>query len=183
MSTQILMPALSPTMTEGKLARWLKKVGDEVRSGDVIAEIETDKATMEVEAVDEGKLAKILVEEGAEGVAVNTPIAVLSVNGESVGNGEAPGGAVVQAAPAAKAPAAPSPAPAPAPAPAQAAVPAIAGEKDWGPTAPHTVREALRWRWKCAPTIACSCSARKSRSIRAPTRSARDCSTSSDRAA
>jgi len=140
MSTQILMPALSPTMTEGKLARWLKKVGDEVRSGDVIAEIETDKATMEVEAVDEGKLAKILVEEGAEGVAVNTPIAVLSVNGESVGNGEAPGGAVVQAAPAAKAPAAPSPAPAP----AQAAVPAIAGEKDWGPTAPHTVREALR---------------------------------------
>ena len=67
MATQILMPALSPTMTEGKLARWLKNVGDEVRAGDVIAEIETDKATMEVEAVDEGKLAQILVDEGTEG--------------------------------------------------------------------------------------------------------------------
>src|ERR1700709_1338329 len=82
MATQILMPALSPTMTEGKLARWLKHVGDDVRAGDVIAEIETDKATMEVEAVEEGKLSRILVEEGAEGVAVNTPIAELSVNGE-----------------------------------------------------------------------------------------------------
>ncbi len=78
------MPALSPTMTEGKLARWLKKIGDEVRAGDVIAEIETDKATMEVEAVDEGKLTQILVDEGAEGVAVNTPIAVLGGNGEDV---------------------------------------------------------------------------------------------------
>src|SRR5271157_4829337 len=84
MSTQILMPALSPTMTEGKLARWLKNVGDDVHAGDVIAEIETDKATMEVEAVDEGKLAQILVDEGTEGVAVNTPIAVLAVNGEDV---------------------------------------------------------------------------------------------------
>src|SRR3954447_9114688 len=76
------MPALSPTMTEGKLAKWLKNVGDEVRAGDVIAEIETDKATMEVEAVDEGKLARILVDEGTEGVAVNTPIAMLSSMGE-----------------------------------------------------------------------------------------------------
>ncbi len=84
MATQILMPALSPTMTEGKLARWLKDVGDDVRAGDVIAEIETDKATMEVEAVDEGKLARILVDEGTEGVAVNTPIAVLRMNGEDV---------------------------------------------------------------------------------------------------
>src|SRR3954454_114685 len=83
MATQILMPALSPTMTEGKLSRWLKNVGDEVRAGDVIAEIETDKATMEVEAVDEGKLSQILVDEGTEGVAVNTPIAVLSMNGET----------------------------------------------------------------------------------------------------
>ena len=82
MATQILMPALSPTMTEGKLSRWLKHVGDDVRAGDVIAEIETDKATMEVEAVDEGKLAQILVDEGTEGVAVNTPIAVLAANGE-----------------------------------------------------------------------------------------------------
>src|SRR6476620_5780566 len=84
MATQILMPALSPTMTEGKLAKWLKNVGDEVRAGDVIAEIETDKATMEIEAVDEGKLARILVDEGTEGIAVNTPIAVLSMNGEDV---------------------------------------------------------------------------------------------------
>src|SRR5947209_19857518 len=82
MSTQILMPALSPTMTEGKLAKWLKKVGEEVHAGDVTAEIETDKATMEVEAVDEGKLAKILVDEGTEGVPVNTPIAVLAGDGE-----------------------------------------------------------------------------------------------------
>ncbi len=73
----ILMPALSPTMEEGKLAKWLKKVGDEVKAGDVIAEIETDKATMEVEAVDEGTLSSILVPEGTESVKVNTPIAVI----------------------------------------------------------------------------------------------------------
>ena len=75
--TDILMPALSPTMEEGSLAKWLVKVGDKVRSGDVIAEIETDKATMEVEAVDEGVIADILVEAGAENVKVNTPIARL----------------------------------------------------------------------------------------------------------
>src|SRR6201992_3087183 len=90
MATQILMPALSPTMTEGKLTRWLKGVGDDVRAGDVIAEIETDKATMEVEAVDEGKLARILVDEGPEGGAVNTPLAVLSVNGEDVSEAPPP---------------------------------------------------------------------------------------------
>ena len=83
MPTQILMPALSPTMEEGKLAKWLKSVGDSVSPGDVIAEIETDKATMEVEAVDEGTLGKILVEEGTEGVPVNQPIAVLLAEGES----------------------------------------------------------------------------------------------------
>lgn len=77
MPIKVLMPALSPTMTEGNLAKWIKKEGDLVQSGDVIAEIETDKATMEVEAVDEGKLAKIIIAEGTEGVAVNTPIAVL----------------------------------------------------------------------------------------------------------
>jgi len=82
MPTKVLMPALSPTMTEGKLAKWLKKEGDAVESGDVIAEIETDKATMEFEAVDEGVLGKILVSEGTEGVAVNTPIAVLLEEGE-----------------------------------------------------------------------------------------------------
>ena len=84
MPTDVLMPALSPTMEEGKLSRWLKKEGDAVRSGDVIAEIETDKATMEVEAVDEGVLARILVPEGAEGVKVNTPIAVIAAEGEDV---------------------------------------------------------------------------------------------------
>jgi pyruvate dehydrogenase E2 component (dihydrolipoamide acetyltransferase) len=83
MTVQILMPALSPTMEEGKLAKWLVKEGDTIRSGKVIAEIETDKATMEVEAVDEGTVAKILVPEGTEHVKVNTPIAVLAVEGES----------------------------------------------------------------------------------------------------
>jgi pyruvate dehydrogenase E1 component beta subunit len=83
MSTDILMPALSPTMTEGKLARWLKKEGDTVSPGDVIAEIETDKAMMEVEAIDEGIIDKILVSEGTEGVAVNTPIARMNGDGEA----------------------------------------------------------------------------------------------------
>ena len=82
MPTEILMPALSPTMEKGNLAKWLKKEGDEVRSGDVIAEIETDKATMEVEAVDEGTLGKILVPEGTNDVAVNTPIAMILAEGE-----------------------------------------------------------------------------------------------------
>jgi pyruvate dehydrogenase E1 component beta subunit len=86
MSINILMPALSPTMTEGTLARWLKKEGDAVKSGDVIAEIETDKATMEVEAVDEGVIGKILVAEGTEGVAVNAVIAILLEDGETAGN-------------------------------------------------------------------------------------------------
>ncbi len=85
MATNILMPALSPTMTEGTLARWLKKEGDEVRAGDVIAEIETDKATMEVEAVDEGILGKILVADGTAGVKVNEPIAVIVGDGEDAG--------------------------------------------------------------------------------------------------
>src|SRR5215212_2307851 len=83
MAPQILMPALSPTMEEGKLAKWHVKVGDPVKSGDVIAEIETDKATMEVEAVDEGKISQLLVAEGAENVKVNTPIAVIDGDGEA----------------------------------------------------------------------------------------------------
>ena len=139
MSTQILMPALSPTMTEGKLSRWLKSVGDEVHAGDVIAEIETDKATMEVEAVDEGKLSQILVDEGTEGVAVNTPIAVLAA--ERRGR---PGRHRRDAK-------APQPAARPAPAAATGAAPRTAApapraepDKDWGPTRPITVREALR---------------------------------------
>src|SRR3954463_11189624 len=89
MATQILMPALSPTMEEGKLAKWLVKEGDEVRSGDILAEIETDKATMEFEAVDEGKIAKILVPEGSEGVKVGQPIALLAADGEQVGDAPA----------------------------------------------------------------------------------------------
>jgi pyruvate dehydrogenase E2 component (dihydrolipoamide acetyltransferase) len=105
MATNILMPALSPTMTEGTLTRWLKKEGETIKAGDVIAEIETDKATMEVEAVDEGVLGKILVGDGTENVQVNAPIAVLVEDGEAVPN---------------EAPAAPAPKPA-APAPKQAA--------------------------------------------------------------
>src|SRR4051794_39878557 len=91
MPINILMPALSPTMTEGKLSRWLKKEGDPVKSGDVIAEIETDKATMEVEAVDEGTLTRILVPEGTEGVSVNSPIAELDGGGANGARPQAPG--------------------------------------------------------------------------------------------
>src|SRR5579871_743008 len=127
MSTQILMPALSPTMTEGKLSRWLKNVGDDVRAGDVIAEIETDKATMEVEAVDEGKLSQILVDEGTEGVAVNTPIAVLAGNGEDTS--EAPALMPAAAKPAAREQPAPSK---PAAAPAPQATAHAEPDKDWG---------------------------------------------------
>ncbi|RYC33678.1 pyruvate dehydrogenase complex E1 component subunit beta [Lichenibacterium minor] len=97
MATNVLMPALSPTMEQGKLSKWVKKVGDQVKSGDVLAEIETDKATMEVEAVDEGTLGAILVEEGTDNVAVNTPIGVI------VAEGEAADAAPAGAAPAPKA--------------------------------------------------------------------------------
>ena len=123
MPTEILMPALSPTMEEGTLAKWLVKEGDTVKSGDILAEIETDKATMEFEAVDEGTVGKILVAEGSAGVKVNTPIAVLLEEGESADD--------IGAAPAPKAEAAPEPkpeAPAPAAAPA-AAAPAPAAPK------------------------------------------------------
>jgi pyruvate/2-oxoglutarate dehydrogenase complex dihydrolipoamide acyltransferase (E2) component len=153
MATQILMPALSPTMTEGKLSRWLKHVGDDVRAGDVIAEIETDKATMEVEAVDEGKLAQILVDEGTEGVAVNTPIAVLSMNGETV-------------AMAPKATPKGLPAPEPQARPAASARPPMLSRPrrlPWHPrrTGARPRRSpcgrpcAMRWRRKCAPTATC----------------------------
>src|SRR5579862_3183039 len=122
MPTNILMPALSPTMEKGNLARWLKKEGDKIKSGDVIAEIETDKATMEYEAVDEGTLAKIVVPEGTQDVAVNAVIAVLAGEGEDV---TAAAGSA-KAAPA-KAPDAPKPQAAPpkaaAPAPQSAPAP------------------------------------------------------------
>ncbi len=129
MPINILMPALSPTMEKGNLAKWLKKEGDKVKSGDVIAEIETDKATMEVEAVDEGTIAKILVPEGTQDVAVNAVIAVLAGDGEDVKSaGAGAASAPPKAATAAQAPAAAAPAPTPpkiAPAPAApAAAPA-----------------------------------------------------------
>ncbi|MBU8546878.1 MULTISPECIES: pyruvate dehydrogenase complex E1 component subunit beta [Roseomonadaceae] len=138
--TQILMPALSPTMTEGKLARWLKAEGDAVKAGDVIAEIETDKATMEVEAVDEGTLSKILVPEGTEGVSVNTPIAELDDGSVAAPKAEAPKAEAPKAEPA-KTEKMETAKPAAASVPAQAAA---APEKDWGATRPMTVREALR---------------------------------------
>src|SRR5271166_2660625 len=113
MATNILMPALSPTMTEGTLTRWLKKEGEDVRAGDVIAEIETDKATMEVEAVDEGVLGRILVKDGTSGVKVNEPIGVLVAPGEAVppagASGPAPKPAPAAPAEPAAAPAAPPP--------------------------------------------------------------------------
>jgi len=152
MPIQVLMPALSPTMTEGKIAQWRKKEGDAIKAGDVLAEIETDKATMEVEAVDEGTLARILVPAGTEGVKVNVPIAVLAAEGEDVavaskssGNGHAAPQPAPQPAPRAvkqesALPAAPA---TPAPAAPRASPPAQ--EQEWtGSSVTLTVREALR---------------------------------------
>jgi pyruvate dehydrogenase E1 component beta subunit len=140
MAIEILMPALSPTMEEGKLAKWLVAEGQQVKPGDIIAEIETDKATMEVEAVDEGKVSKLLVAEGTEGVKVNTPIAVL--DGEAAAVSKPP--PALAAAP----PAAPSPARAPqakAPPPAMAETRAREPEVAAGvETTNQTMREALR---------------------------------------
>lgn len=141
MPIQVLMPALSPTMTEGNLAKWLVKEGDTVTSGDVLAEIETDKATMEVEAVDEGTVGAILVAEGSEGVAVNTPIAVLLEEGEDASALDATAPA---APPAPQQDVAPAPAEQPAAAPV-AAAPVVEAEPEWtGPVKSQTVREALR---------------------------------------
>src|SRR6202790_2266005 len=103
MPIQVLMPALSPTMEKGNLAKWLKKEGEPIKSGDVIAEIETDKATMEVEAADEGTLGKILVPEGTADVAVNTPIAVILSDGEDKSSIKAKPAPQQKAAPPAKA--------------------------------------------------------------------------------
>ncbi len=138
MPIAIQMPALSPTMEEGTLAKWLVKVGDKVSSGDIMAEIETDKATMEFEAVDEGTIAHIQVEEGTEGVKVGTVIATLAEEGEDVGDVEPISGGDAAPAPAAKeeksedsAPApSPSPSPAPAPAPEASAGPAPTKDGD-----------------------------------------------------
>ena len=147
MATEVLMPALSPTMTEGKIARWLKSEGQPVRAGDVLAEIETDKATMEVEAVDEGVLAKIVIPEGTDHVAVNTPIALIAGNGEDVvvadrapqsANGQQKVAAETTAEARSPQPSPPRPPPAPDRAP-------VAVESEYtGPTRTITVREALR---------------------------------------
>jgi pyruvate dehydrogenase E1 component beta subunit len=146
MPIEVLMPALSPTMTEGKLARWLKKEGDTIKSGDVLAEIETDRATMEVEAVDEGTLLKILVPEGTEAVAVNTPIARLIGEDENAGAADAgqetpaPAKAIAQPQDvAAERPAVSSPTIVP------AVVPRREAEPEWtGKMVKQTVRDALR---------------------------------------
>ncbi|WP_281953780.1 pyruvate dehydrogenase complex E1 component subunit beta [Pseudophaeobacter arcticus] len=140
MATEILMPALSPTMEEGTLAKWLVKEGDTVSSGDILAEIETDKATMEFEAVDEGIIGKILISEGSEGVKVNTPIAVLVEEGESLDAAPAAG----KEAPTAGAPTAPA---APVAAAAAPAAPVVDTSPDWPEgteVVKTTVREALR---------------------------------------
>ena len=140
MATEILMPALSPTMEEGTLAKWLKKEGDTISAGDIIAEIETDKATMEFEAVDEGIMGKILIAEGTENVKVNTPIAVLVEEGEEVPADAGQSAPAAEAAPAAVAAA-------PAPAAAAPAAPKVDQSPDWPEGTPmktQTVREALR---------------------------------------
>ena len=130
MATEILMPALSPTMEEGTLAKWLVKEGDVVKSGQILAEIETDKATMEFEAVDEGVVGKILIAEGTAGVKVNTPIAVLLEEGEDASAAAPKAAAVAAAAPAAApAPVAAAAAPAPAAAPAAAPVASSGGAR------------------------------------------------------
>ncbi len=143
MATEILMPALSPTMEEGTLAKWLVKEGDTIKSGDIMAEIETDKATMEFEAADEGTVGKILIAEGTEGVKVNTPIAVLLEEGESADD-IATASAGTEATADADAKAAPAASAAPAPAPPK---PAKVEEPDWPEGTPmkkQTVREAIR---------------------------------------
>ncbi|MFK7870279.1 MAG: pyruvate dehydrogenase complex E1 component subunit beta [Roseobacter sp.] len=144
MATEILMPALSPTMEEGTLAKWLVKEGDTVSSGDILAEIETDKATMEFEAVDEGVMGKILVPEGTEGVKVNTAIAVLLEEGEDASAADTLGGGAPEAAPAADAGNEAAPAAVEAPAPA---LPQTDTSPDWPEGTKlkqQTVREALR---------------------------------------
>jgi pyruvate dehydrogenase E1 component beta subunit len=152
MPIQVLMPALSPTMEKGNLSKWLKKEGEAIKSGDVIAEIETDKATMEVEATDEGTLGKILIPEGTADVAVNTPIATILADGESAadaGKASAPAPAKQEAPPAAEAKSAPAPkAEAPAPQAAPAPKAAVAEPDPEVPAGTEmvtmTIRDALR---------------------------------------
>src|SRR5471030_3292658 len=146
MPTNILMPALSPTMEKGNLARWLKKEGDKIKSGDVIAEIETDKATMEYESVDEGTLAKIVVPEGTQDVAVNAVIAILAGEGEDVkaaGAGAAKAAPVTKPADPLKSQAAPPKAAAPTPQPPASPVAAGGANRTFSsPLARRLAKEA-----------------------------------------
>ncbi|MCC1481504.1 pyruvate dehydrogenase complex E1 component subunit beta [Roseibaca sp. Y0-43] len=147
MATEILMPALSPTMEEGTLAKWLVKEGDTVSAGDILAEIETDKATMEFEAVDEGVIGKIMVPAGTEGVKVNTPIAVLVEDGESVDDAQATSAAAPAPTALQTSEGRADPSPSHGAAPAQAREPAPDATPDWPEgteTRKQTVREALR---------------------------------------
>ncbi len=146
MAIPILMPALSPTMTEGNIAKWLKAEGDQISSGDVLCEIETDKATMEVEAVDEGILGKIVIAEGTETVAVNTAIAVILEEGEDASAADAVAGNAAPAPIPAEAPAAPtaSPEPVESSAPVPAATVSAPEPEYTGPRITQTIREALR---------------------------------------
>ena len=181
MPIQVLMPALSPTMEKGNLAKWLKKEGETIKSGDVIAEIETDKATMEVEATDEGTLGKILIPEGTADVAVNTPIATILADGESAADlaqGAGADAAVRAGSPrnptdrrsarasrCISAPAAIRPRRRPSPSPIRKCRPA----PRWSPR-PSARRCAMRWPRRCAATPTSSSWARRSPNIRAPTR-------------
>ena len=188
MPIDILMPALSPTMEEGKLSKWLKKEGDAVKSGDIIAEIETDKATMEFEAVDEGTFAKILIPEGTENVKVNTPIALLAGEGEDAGtvSAAAPKAAKRGNGDASDAPprtrrtrtrsARPTRNPRRPPGPFQRRravrrrpIPICRLAPRWS-TCRCARRCATPWPKRCAATPTCSSWARKSPNIRAPTR-------------
>ena len=199
MATELKMPALSPTMEEGTLAKWLVKEGDDVKSGDILAEIETDKATMEFEAVDEGKIAKILVPEGTDGVKVGQPIALLAADGETVSDAAGCSGQgrsrdrrrPTQCRSRRSQQAEATPTPHQMETAARELVADVAK-----PRTSRTCRKALRWsarpfarrcatRWRkrCARTSASSSWARRSPSTRAPTRSRRGCCRSSVRSA
>ena len=162
MPTEILMPALSPTMEEGKLAKWLVTEGQAIKPGDIIAEIETDKATMEVEAVDEGKVSKLLVAEGTEGVKVNTPIAMLDGEGAPAAKPAPPRqGAASPCAGGAgrglrRKPRVSRSRPSPQPSPREVRREARSRPAPRPSTRPCAKRCAMPWRRRCAATRTCS---------------------------
>jgi len=174
MPIDVLMPALSPTMEEGTVARWLKKEGDTVKSGDVLAEIETDKATMEVEAIDEGTLAKILIPEGTENVKVNTPIALIASEGEDATAVSAPAPTAAPPKDDGKGETASAGEAAPAkPATVEPSAPAAARQATaTDPDIPADTEMATMTPWprRCAATGKCSSWARRWPSTKVPTR-------------